>query len=497
MKKRFALTLVVNLIKALLGFVVGVFIARGLGVEEFGDYSFLLATFVSVCTVVELGTSNAFFTFISQRRRGKKFYRFYFSWVLIQAALVISFLYFILPFSLFEKLFVGQESSVVILAYLACFFQQQIWNIIAQVCESERKTFLSQSISLAIAVVNFIGIITLNYFGLMNIPVIFLFTISQFSIALFLFSTFLIDVKYGEDDANYFDVTKEFYFYCLPLTFYILIGFFYRFLDTWLLQHFGGSAEQAYFSIGNKIAAISLIFTTSLLRILWKEIAEADKSGNDTRVEMLFLYSTKTLYLVGFTITGLFFPWAHELILLLLGEGFQGAVFPFAIMLLYPVHQSLGQIMGTMFYATENTKLYSITGVVSMLLSLIASVIVLSDGFGGLPGFKMGAIGLAGKMVLMQIISVNLGMFILAKARGWKFDWLYQLYTPALVCVLAFLSYKTVSWFGVDSFFVEFLTYALLYTISIGLMVLYLGKPILGFELKDYLRKFKVGGSNG
>ncbi len=127
----------------------------------------------------------------------------------------------------------------------------------------------------------------------------------------------------------------------------------------------------------------------------------------------------------------------------------------------------------------------------------IASVIVLSDGFGGLPGFKMGAIGLAGKMVLMQIISVNLGMFILAKARGWQFDWLYQLYTPALVCVLAFLSYKTVSWFGVDSFFVEFLTYALLYTISIGLMVLYLGKPILGFELKDYLRKFKVGGSNG
>jgi hypothetical protein len=132
-----------------------------------------------------------------------------------------------------------------------------------------------------------------------------------------------------------------------------------------------------------------------------------------------------------------------------------------------------------------------------MTLSILVSVVVLSDGTLLIPGFALGAEGLALKLVLMQIISVNMGLYFLSKTKVWKFDWHYQVYSPTIVLLVSFMIYWLVKSQDLSNVFTEFVTYALLYTISIGLMVLYLGKPMLGFELKDYLRKFKIGGSNG
>ena len=80
---RFAVSALVNVLRGVLSFITTIIIARDFGPKEFGDYAFLLGTFVGVISLLELGTSNAFQTFISQKERGKKFLLSYAGWQLI------------------------------------------------------------------------------------------------------------------------------------------------------------------------------------------------------------------------------------------------------------------------------------------------------------------------------------------------------------------------------------------------------------------------------
>ena len=43
------------------------------------------------------------------------------------------------------------------------------------------------------------------------------------------------------------------------------------------------------------------------------------------------------------------------------------------------------------------------------------------------PGLGLASQGLAIKMVVMQLIQVNILAFLIARIFGWKFEWLYQL----------------------------------------------------------------------
>ena len=77
-KVRFLTTLFVNIARVGLSFIGGIIIARSLGPAVYGNYSFLLGSFISITTLLDMGTSSAFYTFLSQRKRGLKFYVYYF-----------------------------------------------------------------------------------------------------------------------------------------------------------------------------------------------------------------------------------------------------------------------------------------------------------------------------------------------------------------------------------------------------------------------------------
>ena len=98
----------------------------------------------------------------------------------------------------------------------------------------------------------------------------------------------------------------------------------------------------------------------------------------------------------------------------------------FSLMLFYPVHQSLGQITGTMLYAMEKTKAQSYIGIFFMSISIITTYVLLSPKTAVMPGFELGATGLALKMVVCQIIGVNISAFYVAKYISIPFDWFHQ-----------------------------------------------------------------------
>ena len=62
-----------NILRSLASFLTVILLARWLGPQEYGIMVFLLASFVAYQALVDMASTSAFFTFLSQRTRSKKF----------------------------------------------------------------------------------------------------------------------------------------------------------------------------------------------------------------------------------------------------------------------------------------------------------------------------------------------------------------------------------------------------------------------------------------
>jgi O-antigen/teichoic acid export membrane protein len=187
--------------------------------------------------------------------------------------------------------------------------------------------------------------------------------------------------------------------------------------------------------VGAQFAGIALIATTSVLRIFWKEIAEAHFNRDHARTERLYRRVSRLLFLIGALIAGFLIPWSKELLQLALGANYTQGAPALAIMFLYPVHQSMGQICGTMLYATERVGLQVTIGSCTMLGGMGLTYLALASPSASIPGFGLGSEGLAWKMVLTQIVAVNITSYVISRVCRWRFDWLFQ--PLSLSCALA------------------------------------------------------------
>jgi O-antigen/teichoic acid export membrane protein len=204
------------------------------------------------------------------------------------------------------------------------------------------------------------------------------------------------------------------------------MGFAYEFADRWLLQNYGGSVQQAYYAVSAQFASVALIATASILNIFWKEIAEAHYKGDHGRTQKLYRQISRTLFLVGAIVAGYLSPWAGDLLRLLLGDAYASGASTLVVMFLYPVHQSLGQIGGTMMFATERVMLSVVVGIIFMLLSIGVTYIVLAPADARVPGLGLASMGLALKMVGLQVFQANIIAYLIARLWKWPFDWVFQ-----------------------------------------------------------------------
>ena len=428
-KARFLISVVANAFRAGTTFLSGIIVARALNPAGYGDLMFLLGSFVAIRSLLDMGSSSAFYTFLSQKVRGRHFYLAYFAWLVFQFVATLVLLALIIPSSLFEKIWLGHNREMVILAFMAAFMQQQVWQTVGQIGESMRKTVKVQLLNLSIAMIYLAMVSLLLVTGSISIKKILILMVVQYAVATLLAYRILREVQAGdvEKDASLEQIVREYWVYCRPLIALSLVGFLYDFADKWMLQKFGGAAQQGFFQIASQFAAVSLLATTSILSVFWKEIADAWAKHDHAGIAILYRKVSRGLVMMGAIITGLLLPWSEQIVVILLGDQYVQAWPVLAIMLLYPIHQSMGQIGGTMLLASGHTHKYMIVSVAIMLISIPFSYLMLAPTTGVLvPGIEMGAIGIAIKMVLLGMVSVNIQAWVIARYSGWKFDWIFQ-----------------------------------------------------------------------
>ena len=171
-------------------------------------------------------------------------------------------------------------------------------------------------------------------------------------------------------------------------------------------------------------------------------------------------------------------------------------------MLLFPLHQSLGQIAATTLLAGERTKQYMVISTVGMLISLPVTYLLLAPSQGLLlPGFDLGAMGLAVKMVGLNVISVNVLLWVIARNHGWKFDYVYQIAGLGAMFLTGYLVKSGIAQVFGDLTAADklhllppFLISGCLYLIFAGLII-WLAPWLIGMdraEIRGYAEKVKV-----
>jgi O-antigen/teichoic acid export membrane protein len=429
---RFAISFAANVARAALSLIAGLVVARSLGPTEYGSFAFLASTFVAMRQLLDMGASNAFYTVICRQPRGPRFYTAYAAWLAVQLLVPLTLIALVMPERLFQLLWVGESRGIVILALAATYIQQQIWPTVVQVAESRRLTHIAQGMGGMVAATHLALIAMLVTLQKLSVTALFMLLALEYLVASVVTVRMLpAPAQSAAPWPGVCAVVREFWEYCRPLVAYSWLGFVYTFADAWLLQRFGGAVEQAYFATSNQLVAVATIGTASFLQIFWKEVAERMQHDEHEAARRLFVQATQWLLFGTSLIVALLLPWAREIVAVLLGTSYVPGWPVLAVLLFYAIHQAMGQLVGTLFLATSRTRPQVVIGSVAMLAGIPLVYLLVAPADGAAPGLGLAGLGLALKMVGLQLVTVNVLWWWICRALGWRYEWRRQLVAPA------------------------------------------------------------------
>ena len=238
--KRLSISFFSNLIKACVSALSSIFIARLLGPEDTGRFFFLLFSFIGMRSLIDFGTSSAFFTFISKRRESRYFVNTYLLWNMILFGLFL-FCIYIIPINYLNKVWLGEKREVIFFAFIASFMFHQMWPITYKMAEASKKTLPLHVISITTNIMHLVVIIYFWFFNINSLSFIFIIIATEWLIAGFLASRLYIYGINNSDNDNILYIIKKYYKFCLPLFPYTILTFFYSIGDKWMLQNWSGS----------------------------------------------------------------------------------------------------------------------------------------------------------------------------------------------------------------------------------------------------------------
>lgn len=430
LKKRFSYKLITNFIGLICSLLVAGIVPRSLGPAMYGNYSFLTNFFTRIFSFFDTGPLMAFYTKLSQYPSRYNLIKFYWGFVGL-IGLVVTFIIISISFSnLHQLVFPDQKLLFIWMAFIWGFL---MWvnKIIVHMIDAYALTVKGEILSLIQKIIRVIIIFIMLWLGLFTL---FNFFIFQYVTILFLFIGLLLLLKknsipfYPKEKLESSEIktyVKEFYTYSKPLLFLSLVGLIVGIFDRWILQNYAGSVQQGYYGLSFRIASLCFLFTSAITPLILREFTIAFRDKDFVKIKKLYLKFTPLFFFIATYIAIFVSLQSSKISIILGGSKYQGAHSSIMIMALYPMHQTFGQINGSFFLATNNTKLYSNIGIIFNLIGLLLIFFMIAPS--NLYGLNLGSIGLALKMVIIQIIAINVEIWYISKRLKFSFKMLFKM----------------------------------------------------------------------
>lgn len=443
LRKRYGYKLLANVLGVGISAVTQAIIPRGLGPRAYGDFAFLTNFFSQVVSFLEMGTGTAFYTKLSQRPTESSLVTFY-----LHGSAVIALATFgavLLPAATGteEMLWPGQTMASVALAAL---FSLLTWmtTMVSSMADAYGVTVHAELSRMLQKIVGLLLIVVMLYLNVLDLTTFFYYHY----VLLLLLGTLLICAVRGHlspwrwrlPRTEVRSYAREFYLYSHPLFTYSLVGLCSTLFDRWMLQTFHGSEEQGYYGLSFQIGALCFLFTGAMTPLFMRELSIAFGSRDTKRMADLFHRYIPLLYAIAAYFSCFIVIQAETVTHLFGGEKFSAAVPAVAVMAAYPLHQTYGQLSGSVFLATGQTTLYRNIGITMMLIGLPVTYFIIAPPAQG--GLGMGAYGLAVKMVVVNIVWVNLQLYYNARYLAFSFrDYLrHQVLSVGYLVTLSLVS---------------------------------------------------------
>lgn len=478
LRKRYAAKLVSGVVNGLLGIAVVAIVPRALGPVSYGAFTFLTTFFSNIVSFFDTGTSIAFYTKLSKRPHEKRLIGFYLLFVFTLLAISSMALSISLSPAI-QPLIYGQNSNIFVVFGFCFAFLTWISQIAIRVSDAYAMTVEIEIIKTLHRLFFFIVIAAIAYFGILSLGGFFAYHF----VLLFSFIAILVFYFYkrGVVGADIFSFdfgvvkvyVKEFYDYSHPLIVGTIFSTLSALFALWLLQFFYGNEQVGYYGFAYQIAAACFVFTAALTPIITREFAVAHQANDIEHMRKLFKRYIPMLYFVA-AFFSIFLSFNADTVTNLFGgTDYSDAVAIVSIMALYPIHQTYGQLSGSVLYATENTKLSRNISIVSSVVFVLLSFLLLFPGL--FFDLKLGAFGFTIAMIATQIVGVNIQLWYNCKfldLRFFYFVW-HQIFTVIFLVFLAYLSNIGIGLLDFNNL-LNFLLAGFAYTVFVVLGIMFL-----------------------
>jgi len=284
---------------------------------------------------------------------------------------------------------------------------------------------------------------------------------------------------------------KEFAAFCLPLIVFVGLSIFEQIADRWFLQMFSGSVKQGYYALAYQIGAICFLFTSAFIPLVLREQSISFGKNDHQALRYIFMRFIPMLY----TLTAFFCCFivieARQVLHFFGGSAYAGALVPLMIMCLFPIHQTYGQLNTNMFFATERVKTYRNIGLVFIAIGLPTTLFLLGPRTYGC--LQLGAMGLAVKMVVINILSTNVQLWFNTRYLGLSYKELliHQILTVAVLLVLAWGTSLGIRYVVNDNhYIVQFVLSGMMYSMLAGILA-FMVPGIFKVQRSDFIRFYE------
>jgi len=488
LKKRYSIKLLSSLINGLVGAILIAIVPKALSPIAYGQFVYLQDFFMKIIGFLDMGSSIAFFTKLSANNSRKELIPFYIIYSSILFILLFAFIFILNKFGYLDTLLPDIPNKYI---YFGLFFGFFTWitQIFIKISDAYALTVSVELIKIVHKLITLILLFYLVYYTNFNLIIYFSFhyvsLLSFLIILAFLFFKKDIFKNLSFKIINYKIIIKEFIEYCHPLLIYSIVSIIVGIFDIWLLQKISGSSETGFYGLAYSLSAMCFLFTSAMTPIITREFAKSYELKDIENMRKLFYRYIPMLYSISAYFAIFIAMQSENILAIFTDEKFKDAYFVLMIMAFYPIHQTYGQLSGSIFYATNQTKLMRNISLVIQPISIIFSLIFIYF-------LDLGAIGLAWKMVITQIISVNLQLYYNSKFLKLKigyFLW-HQLYSVVIFALLATLSSMLID---INSPIWDFIVSGILYTVWV-IIFIYILPQIFATnrdEIKLILIRFK------
>jgi O-antigen/teichoic acid export membrane protein len=495
LKKKFSTKIISNVLTFAMSSVITILVPRSLGPSDYGNFSYINHFFNKFFGFFSLGSLLAFFTKLSQRPKEHKmirFYIFFLLFVLVISILLLTTIYITGS----EKLLLNEiKLQVVVLAFAYSFLLYLI-NIVRQVNDAYGFTVMSEKFFIVQKLLSLLIVLSLYFFNALNIVFYFVHLILVLSLLLFTWIYYLDSQKIKPfakvNRLSKVEVKKyisEYYTYSHPLFTIGAVALLLALSERWFLQYFGGSEEQGFYSFSFAITSIIFLFTGALAPLFTREFSIA--WGKKDFTHMRYLYNRFIPPLIALASFFSFFVAANgeKIGILLGGRLYENAGFSIAVMSVYPIHQTYGQLCGSVFFASGKTKLMrNISVPFNILGFFLTAFLLLPDKHGGL---DLGSLGLVYKMVFLQFLVVNFYLYHCSKILNVSFleSMIKQI---AIIASFAGLAFLVNILFEVvfDDIMLQLILSGFVYTMLAVLMIFLFSKILVSSSRSELLELF-------